>query len=225
MNKLLIIVLACISPIAYSQQSETRNIGSFTGIKAMEGISVYLKKGDKESARVEVTGTDPSNVLTEISGAYLKVHMKDGSHRNTNVKVYITYVMVDKLSASSAGSIYSDTPIKTTSVEVSASSAGTIEVVLETGSVEANASSAGDLDIKGKAKKLLVEVSSAGKIDGYDLEAENVDVNASSGGTVKVNVTKSLNAHASSGGSIRYRGNPDKQITDSSSGGSVKKTN
>jgi hypothetical protein len=42
---------------------------------------------------------------------------------------------------------------------------------------------------------------------------------------VKVSVVSELIAHASSGGSIRFRGNPNKSITDSSSGGSVKKSN
>jgi hypothetical protein len=229
MKKFLTIVLACFALAAYSQkteiQTENRTIGSFTGVKAMEGVSVYLKKGDKESARVEVSGTSPSNVLTEISGSYLKVHMRDGNYRNSNAKVYVTYVQVDKLSASSAGSIYSDSPVKASSMEVSASSAGTIEVTLEAGMVEVNASSAGDVELKGKTKTLRVDVASAGEADTYDLEAENVEAEAASAGSAKINVTKSLEARASSGGSIRYRGNPDKQVTDSSSGGSVKKTN
>ena len=42
---------------ARGQESETRNIGSFSGVKVTEGIDVYLKRGDKESVRVEVTGT------------------------------------------------------------------------------------------------------------------------------------------------------------------------
>jgi hypothetical protein len=225
MKKLLSLVLVCISLIAYSQQTETRNIGSFTGVKAMEGVSVYLKKGDKESVKVETTGTNPSNVITEISGSYLKVHMKDGNYRNSNAKAYVTYVQVDKLSASSAGSIYADAPIKASSMEVNASSAGTIEVTLEANMVEANASSAGDVELKGKTKTLRVDVGSAGEVDTYDMEAENVEAEAASAGSAKVNVTRTLEARAASGGSIRYRGNPDKQITDSSSGGSVKKTN
>jgi hypothetical protein len=225
MKNLLTIVLACISQIAFSQQTETRNIGSFTGVKAMEGVSVYLKKGDKESVRIETTGVDPSHVLTEISGSYLKVHMKDGNYRNANAKAYVTYVEVDKLSASSAGSIYAEAPIKTNTMEVNASSAGTIEVTLEAGMVEANTSSAGDVELKGKTKTLRIDVASAGEVDAYDLESENVEAEAASAGSAKINVTKSLEARASSGGSIRYRGNPDKQVTDSSSGGSVKKTN
>lgn len=225
MKKCLTIVLASISLTIFAQETETRNIGSFTGVKAAEGVSVYLKKGDKESVRVEVTGIKISNVLTEISGPYLKVHMKDGNYRNANAKVYVTYVQVDKLSASSAGSIYTDSPIKTNSMEISASSAGTIEVAVEAGMVEVNASSAGDVELKGKARILRVDASSAGEVDTYDMVTENVHVEASSAGSAKISVTKSLEARASSGGSIRYRGNPDKQVTDSGSGGSVKKTN
>jgi hypothetical protein len=74
-------------------------------------------------------------------------------------------------------------------------------------------------------KNATFDTGSAGEIDAYDLECETVNAEASSGGSVKVNVTKSLTAHATSGGSIKYRGNPDKSITDSSSGGSVKKSN
>jgi hypothetical protein len=226
MKKLLVILLFAVTVnVASAQETETRNVGSFSGVKAAEGIDVYLKKGDKESVKVEVTGTKLSNILTEVSGSYLKVHMKDGNHRNVTVKVYVTYVQLDKLSASSAGGIYSEGPVKASSMEISASSAGTIDVTIETNALEASSSSAGEIELKGKAKSITVEASSAGEIDAYDLEAENVDAEASSAGSIKVNVTKNLTAHASSGGGIRYRGNPDKSITDSSSGGSVKKAN
>jgi hypothetical protein len=227
MKKLMVIFLMVCSILTQAQETQTRSLGNFSGVKAAEGIDVYLKKGDKESAKIEVTGTSPENVVTEVSGSYLKVHMRDGNnhYRNVNVKVYVTYVQIDKLSASSAGNIYSEGPIKAKSMEISASSAGTVEVSLETGSVEVSASSAGDIELKGKTTTLSVEVSSAGEIDAYDLEAESAEVETSSAGSAKINVTKNLIAHASSGGSIRYRGNPDKQVTDSSSGGSVKKSN
>jgi hypothetical protein len=225
MKKIACIVLACISLNAYSQQTETRNVGSFTGVKAMEGVSVYLKKGDKETVKVEVSGTNPANVLTEISGSYLKVHMKDGNYRNANAKVYVTYVQVDKLSASQAGSIYAENVIKANTMELNVASAGTIEIAVEAGSIEATVSSAGDMELKGKARTLRARGESAGELDAYDLDAENVDAEAVSAASVKVSVSNSLDAQAESGGSIRYRGNPDKQVTDSRSGGSVRKTN
>lgn len=206
------------------QESEVRQVGSFSGIKSAEAVDVYLKKGDKESVRVEVNGTRLSDVITEVSGSYLKIHMASGNYRKTNVKVYVTYTNLDKISASSASNIFSEGTIKTSSIDISASSAATVEVSLDAGIVTADVSSAGDIVLEGRSRSLEVEASSAGDIDAYRLESEDVRARASSAGSVKVTATKSLDARASSGGDVRYRGNPLKTNTDSSSGGSVKKS-
>jgi hypothetical protein len=220
-----IILLIGVAFAGFGQQTENRSIGSFRGVRAGEGIDVYLKKGDKEGLKIEVTGTSISNVITEVSGSILKIHMKDGNYRNRTVKVYVTYVEIDKLSASSAANIYAEGTVKTDDMEISASSAGSVEITVDVNALEVSASSAGEVELKGMSKSLIADASSAGEIDAYDIEAERVNAEASSGATVKVNVTKELDAHASSGGNVRYRGNPAKSMTDSSSGGSVKKSN
>ncbi len=209
---------------ALAQQTETRSVGSFSAVKAAEGIDVFLKKGDKESVKVEVSGADPSSIITEVSGSYLKIHMKDGKFRNVNAKVYVTYVKIDVLSASSAGSIFSEGTIQANSLEITASSAGSIEVTVDARSAEVSSSSAGDIDLKGKVESLTADVSTGGEIDAYDLKAERVQAEASTAGSLKISVGQSLDAQASTAGSIRYRGNPDRSVTNSSTGGSVKKS-
>jgi hypothetical protein len=221
---LAIILIAFGTNVAYAQSTENRSIGSFSGVKAYQGLDVYLKKGDKESIRVEASKGNASDVVTEISGAYLKIHMRDGKHK-TAATVYVTYVKIDKISVSAAANIYSDGQINAPSLEINAASAGSVDVSIETDKLTANASAAGDMELKGKAKTVSVLAESAGEVDAFDLEAENVNAKAESGGSVKVSVTKDLVARAESGGGIRYRGNPDKQITNSTSGGSVKKSN
>jgi hypothetical protein len=221
---LSLIALSFILITGFSQESQVRSVGSFTGVKVGEAIDVYLKKGDKESVRVEVSGTSASNVLTEVSGSYLKIHMKEGSYRNRNVKVYVTYVSIEKIRASSAANVFSEGTIRSNSMEISASSAATIEISIDAGFATIDASSAGDVVLEGKAKTLEIDVSSAGDVDAYSLESESVRANASSAGSAKISVSKELNAQASSGGSIRYRGSPAKTNTNSSSGGSVKKS-
>lgn len=226
MKKFVFIALFGLSLVpAFSQQSEVRKIGSFRGVKAGEAIDVYLKKGDKEEVKVEVTGTALSNILTEVSGTYLRIHMKDGNYKNRDVKVYVTYVNLESISASSASNIFSENIIKNDKMEISASSAATIEISLDVQSLIVDVSSAGDITLEGKTKSLKVEASSAGEIDAYNLTAENVTASAGSAGSIKLTVTKEFNADASSAGSIRYRGTPTKTNTDSSSGGSVKKSN
>lgn len=225
MKKILLAFIAVlIGVIGFAQQSEVRTIGSFSGIKAGEAVDVYLKKGDKESIKVETTG-NMSNVLTEISGTYLKIHMRDGRYKNQSVKVYVTYVKLDRIHASSAANIFSEGTISASTLDLSTSSAASIEIAIEAGAVGVEASSAGDIVLEGKAKSLQLDVSSAGEVDAYNLECEVVNANASSAGSAKIFVSKELEARASSGGSIRYRGNPTRTNTDSSSGGSVKKSN
>jgi hypothetical protein len=227
MKKIIIIsAIVLIHFQGVAQQSEDRHIGTFRGIKCSEAIDVYLKKGDKENVRVETTGTQLSNVITEVSGSNLKIHMQSGNYRDRkNVKVYVTYVSLDKISASSASNVFSNGIIKAGNFDISVSSAASVEISLEASSVTLSGSSAGDIVLSGKAKSLEVESSSAADINCYDFECENVNAQASSAGDIKINVTKELEAHASSGGSVRYRGNPSKTNTGSSSGGSVKKSN
>ena len=222
----VVLLVSCLAFSGLAQQSEVRQIGAFQGVRASEAIDVYLKKGDKESVKVEATGTELSNVLTEVNGTTLKIHMRDWNYRGKkSVKVYVTYTRLDKISASSASNIFSEGSIKSESMEINVSSAGSVEVTLDAESVTVDASSAGDAVLEGKAKSLEIEASSAGDIDAYNLESEIVNARVSSAGSAKISVSKELEAHASSGGSIRYRGNPLKTNTDSSSGGSVKKTN
>lgn len=224
-NSLLTTCLIVVASAVFAQQSEVRGVSSFKGIKASEGIDVYLKKGSKEELKVEASGTKLSNVITELSGDYLKIHMKEGVYRDRTVKVYVTYVSVDKLSASSAANIYHEGVLKATNLELGASSAGTIELQVDCSSIEAGASSAGEIEVEGKAKSVELEASSAGEIDAYNLMSDKAEAQASSAGSIKLSVDQDLRAHASSGGSIRYRGNPERSNTNASSGGSVRKSN
>jgi hypothetical protein len=227
MNKVIIVLLIGIATTAVAQQTESRSIGSFKGVKVSEGIDVYLKKGEKEALKIEAVGVKTGDVITEISGDYLKIHMHDARYRDNNrtVRVYVTYVNVNKLSASSAGNIFAEGVISATSFSMSASSAATIDVQIDVTDLEVSASSAADIELKGKAKNVEIDISSAGEVDAYDLEAEVVAVDVSSAGSAKVFATKEIVAHASSGGSIRYKGSPARSNTNSSSGGSVRKSN
>ena len=224
MKRVLIVILICVAQVGAAQETESRNVSSFKGLKVAEGIDVYLKKGDKEALKLEVTGVKPSAVVTEISGDYLKIHMREGRYRDKTVKVYVTYVTLEKLSASSAANIFSESVIKANHLTLSASSAASIEIEVDADGIETDVSSAADIEIKGKTKRLIADISSAGELDAYDLISEVVEVDVSSGGSAKVNAVKEISANASSGGDIRFRGNPEKSNTNSSSGGSVKKS-
>lgn len=208
-----------------AQDREKRNVSSFDGIKVSTAIDVYLKQGSNESVEVEVSGIDLDEVITEVSGNRLKIYLDRGNHRNHKVKVYVTIQDLTEVTASSASSVFGEGRIQGKYLELKASSAADIELNVNYEDIAASASSSGDIELEGVTKNLDISVSSAGGVDAYDLEANNVEVRASSAGGARVTANSSIDARASSGGSIRYRGNPTKSQTDSSSGGSVRKSN
>ena len=158
MKNLLLItsILVITTWVARGQESETRNIGSFSGVKVTEGIDVYLKRGDKESVRVEVTGTSWTMLLLRYRVHIYAFICGMATKGQLQAKVYVTYVKVDKLSASSAGSIFSEGTIEANDMEVSASSAGSIEITLDASDVNASAQVPAKLSCRVKPNHLIL---------------------------------------------------------------------
>lgn len=246
---LLTLLGIIVAGATFAQSEETRSLSSFNRISAHEGIDVYIKQGNTEEARVVVDDIELDRVLTEVSGGRLKIHIdsdnKWGRRNNYDVDVYVTYKSLEALSASSAASIESEGTIQASGdfdvdvssageirakivgideLEVEASSAGDTKLEVTAKRVEASVSSAGSIDIRGKADSQDIEASSSGDYEGYDLESKEAEASASSGGSVEVNVTERIRGRASSGGSVRYRGEPTYVDANSSSGGSVRKS-
>ena len=69
-----------------------------------------------------------------------------------------------------------------------------------------------------------MQASSGGNYNGRNFESKKVIVNASSGGSATVWATDSLKANASSGGSVKFKGDPKQRDIDVGkySGGSIR---
>jgi len=208
---------------AYSQNTQERNVGSFSEIKVGEAIDLYLIQGSEEKLRIEADPGDVDDVETRVSGGTLKIGMRPGNYKHS-VKVYVTYRKINALTATSASNVYTEGKLRSERLYISVSSAASAELEIEADLLSISASSSGDIEITGTAGRADIKVSSAGDVDAYDLVVNEMTVSASSAGDAKVYAKNSIQAHASSGGSIRYRGNPSQSQTDSSSGGSVRKT-
>ena len=224
MNKLFIAaIMLCAVFSAYPQSRETRNLSSFDELSVGSAVEVILKKGTEEKAEVVVEGTEARNVITEVSGSHLSIHMRSGNYHHVDATVYLTYNELESIEISSAARVECRDVIESGSMDISVSSAGKGDINLKVDVLEVDISSAGNLTLRGYAGSQDIEVSSAGGYNGEDLQCEEAEIKVSSAGNARVNVNKSLDAQANSGGSIRYRGNPGKEYTSENSGGNVRK--
>lgn len=246
MKKSMLITLlgVLVAGYTFAQSEETRSLSSFSKVSTHEGIVVYLEEGNREEARIVSDNIDLEDILTDVSGSTLKIHLDGNNYRNVDVEVYVTYKSLTALRASSAGSIIAKDRIETSGdfdvdvssagdvsatikadeLSIDASSAGDAKLEVDVDEIDAEVSSSGDIEITGTARYQDVQASSSGDYDAYDVVCEEVEAGVSSGGSIKVNVTSKIDARASSGGSVRYKGSPKYVDVSSSSGGSVRKS-
>ncbi len=220
-------MLLSTTMIGVAQEKETRKFDDFSSIEVGEAIELIITQGDKNEAVVEVDDIDLDDVITEIRGSELNIERKNSNRNNSNnrgeVVVRLTYKNIDEISVSSAASVFSKSKIKTDDFEVNASSAGRIELDLDVSDLEVNVSSAGSIELSGTCASLDLDASSAGKFEGYDLMCGAIKADVSSGGSGEVSVKERLEVDAGTGGSLYYKGDPDKVLADSNLGGRIQK--
>ncbi|MCB0504735.1 MAG: DUF2807 domain-containing protein [Cyclobacteriaceae bacterium] len=222
MKRIAVLVLITVfGTSVFAQKTATRKLEKFTAISASEGIDVTLVKGSSYEAKITASGIEMEDVLTEVSGGRLKIHLDGGNHRNIDVNVEVTFVSLNEIKASSAADIKSSSVIEADMLEIDASSAADIDLKIKVKELHVDASSSADITLSGTADKQNVDISSAADYKAFELVSKEGDISASSAADANVNVTESLYASASSGASVRYKGNPDKVKEHSSSGGDV----
>lgn len=222
-KSILLIAFSLFIVAGFAQQREERKLDSFREISVGEAIHVNLIKGSSEKAQIIANGIDLEDVITDVSGDQLRIHLDGNNYRNIDVQINLTYRELEEIGISSAAKVVAEDAITAASLEIEVSSAGSGELNLNAGNVEIDVSSAGNLELTGKADRLEVDVSSAGDLDAYELQCQEAELDVSSGGSANVNIANRIDARANSGGTIRYRGEPQKVFVNSNSGGSIKK--
>ena len=206
--------------------TETRNVDGFDGVSTCCDIDVELVQG-KFDVRVEAESNLQDLIKTEVRGGRLKVGFKDNVNIRSRkqITVYVSLPELGYISASSSGVVTTKSSFTGEDMEVDVSSGAKVNLDFSGESLYADASSGGGMTLKGSAGRFKANASSGGKVRAEDYQAKDARCNASSGGGVSVKVSGNLNADASSGGWVRYHGNPSGVNSDVSSGGTVRRGN
>ena len=202
---------------------------SFNGIKVSDGIDLMLTQGSEES--LAVSASEPKyleKLKTEIVDGMLNIYYENAgmiwnSNQKRKLKAYVSFKTLEKLQASSGATIKGSTIIHISKLELKLSSGAIFTSEVNITQLTTMQDSGAEIYITGKTRELTVEASSGAIFKGYELVSDYCKAKASSGGSVRINVEKELNAKANSGGGIHYKGNAVIKEVDISSGGSVKR--
>jgi hypothetical protein len=219
-----LISLLSSSPLL-AQPKIPDNISPFTSLKVSAGVKVFLTQGNEIKLDVEGSESDVEDLVIENKGSTLHIYyesMKFWEFKDRNAKVYLTAVTLESISVSSGAEVLGQNQVKSSALEIDASSGSQITLNVNTESLSLDASSGCDVNITGTTSSVSTESSSGSDIDAEGLTAKSGVLRSSSGASTRVTVTSEVDAKASSGASITVFGNPSIRNTDSSSGGSVR---
>lgn len=208
--------------------TEDRTVGQFSGIDIAQGFDVVLTKGPSSSVRLEADDNIISLIRTEVVGDVLKIRLKkQATLTNATLKAYISTPFIRVISASSGSKLVCADELVSDNgrMDIRTSSSGHVECRVNVPEIELKSSSGSSIYISGRTRDVRASASSGSGIYGYNLLSEKVYARSSSGSSIELHASVSLDAGASSGSSVRYRGGAGDIKSSESSGGSVSRSN
>ena len=204
--------------------TEDRSVtAEFNEVKGSAGLDVYLTEGSENKIVVEADENLLDIIETSIFNGRLTIRSKENIGRSKAKKVHVTYTELDHILSSSGADVIVNTVVKNEEVYLDASSGSDLEVEVFAREVYAEASSGAEIKVRGKATSLKANGSSGAGINARELKVLKCNADASSGADITVHVKESLTTDATSGGSIKYYGDPTAVSNDKSRSGSVRK--
>lgn len=229
--KIICTILLSLPFVFLISQDMVVELDSYNAINASAGIEVDLVSGGSK-AEVEVIKGDLEDVEIEVKGQTVVLGFKDqgtsGWFTNNNRKAKVTLYFeneIEEISVSSGASLTCYETLNSNEFEAGASSGGYLEVTVESDIIDADVSSGGSIQLAGQSKEIDVDASSGGSFKGKKLQSNDAKADASSGASITVWAEDSIKASASSGGTVRYKGDPQDKDLDTAkySGGSIRK--
>ncbi len=203
--------------------TQQRNISSnFDAIDVSQGIDVYLTIDDDVSLSLEADENLHELILTEVKDGVLHIYAEKNIWSAKSRKVFVTAKSINEIVATSGAEVRSENTIEAEDFKIRVTSGADVRLELNVTDLSCSTTSGADARLKGKAENFTAKSTSGSTIKAQDLETETCTAKVTSGADVYVNVTNSLNAKATSGGDIRYVGNPKNVQENSSSSGSIR---
>ena len=192
-----------------AQTTITKKLGDFSKIKVYNGIDVELVKSTE--SKVIITGKKAEKVIIKTKNNTLKISLKlPETTADGNVKITLYYASILKIIDGNEGAIITGKDIKQPEIEIKGQEGAFINLVLNVKYLKVKSSSGAVIKLTGSTKNQNIDANLGGIYHGFKLNVSDLNhVRAGSGSKVEVQSGNTLDAKASLGGVIYYKGKPE----------------
>ena len=226
----LILFLVTAGFFARAQEAKNFPVKNFNSIGISSGIDLYLTQGGSESVTVKSDGETLKEIVVEQNGSNINIKFRDGiswsgMFKNRIIKAYVSYKTLNALAASGGSDVFTQNLLKTEKLAIRSSGGSDLKLAVSCGDITIQSSGGSDIDLKGKANNMTIQSSGGSDIDAYEFVTDYAKVQVSGGSDVNIYVNKGLEAAASGGGDVSYKGNAALRKTSNSKSGDVHHVN
>lgn len=205
----------------FAQNKVVREIDAFDQVTVSDNLKVTFKKADKEKITIVASGIGYDKIVTTSSGRELKIKVKTGVYKDTDVQIEVEYVKLRSIDASNKADIKFMEMLTGDELTLKATGGAVINVEVEISALKASLSNGGRIEIKGSAGLQEIEANIGAKYNAYEFETENGYVKSNTNSDVVVWVKNRLEATAGSKAILKYRGKPAEVKSSTSLGGTI----
>lgn len=219
---LSITAIFILSIASFSQiTKKTLELPEFKSIYNNSNYTVYLKQTNKQEVVIEALTEiyELTNVIVENGVLMVNVERKpdnpnksvwskiDDLKLNPTMKVYVSLKNLNGLQVNGNGKIISENSLAASSITLSVSGNGSMDLDIKGDIVKAEVSGSGKIALKGYATSIDALLSGSGDINAFNCPLETAKVKVSGSGVCELNVTTTIEAIVLGSGSIKHKGN------------------
>lgn len=221
--------LLCIANPTWAQRMDTLALESFDEVEILGCFETEMIQSDKESIAFEIKdrAIRRDDIKIKVSGGKLKVALRvEGLFRNgdcdrAKVSLKIFYKNFKEIETGVGAEVAVLSPIKTHSLGIDVHTGSRLKIAVEVKNVKISVNTGADLRISGQAEEQETSMNTGATFYAYDLQCKAAYIRANTGASAKINVSEYIEASAGTGGSILYRGSPQRQDIRTVLGGDV----
>ncbi|MCF8713607.1 DUF2807 domain-containing protein [Joostella atrarenae] len=208
MKNIILVSVLFLTSLAFSQDNVTKELGDFHEVKAYDGLSITIKKGDKNKA--VISGKNSSEVIFVNKNGKLKVRMNINEVFNGYKTFVVLYAkdLIDVIDVNENAFVTVKDNIEQIDLELRAQEGAKIEGDIKVDRLKSKAVTGGVITLTGVAKNQEVDVNTGGRFEGSELISEQTDVDVKAGGIADVHATQFVDAKVKVGGTINVSGKP-----------------
>ena len=220
-NTITLFLIAMVSLTSIAQKATTKELESFTQIKAYDRIVVKLVKSTVN--KIVISGDDQDEINISNKDGVLKVKMEfdnfmDGDEAQATLYYSEPLTLID---ANENAKITSDETVKGERIEIKAQEGGKINLKIALADVYVKSISGSVIVLNGSSATQEVMVNTGGRVENEKLTSEKTKVVVNAGGRANIKSSDEVEAKVRAGGYIYIHGNPKNVKSDKVFGGKI----